>query len=55
MMDYAAQIAELEKQIHARMNALAGADALCNRIMGRIELLRELDAEPVEVEDESAI
>ena len=47
-MDYKQQIAELEKQIHNRMNALASSDPLCNRIMGRIELLRELDQEPVD-------
>ena len=35
------RIAQLEAQIRARMDALAGADPLCNRIMGQIEILRE--------------
>ncbi len=51
-----ARIAQLEAQIRARMDALAGADPLCNRIMGQIEVLRE-QVQPgltVEKEEEDA-
>lgn len=40
-MDVNEQIQEIEKKIHDRMNQLAQQDPYCNRLMGRLELLRE--------------
>ena len=46
----------LEQQLRARMDALAGADPLCNRIMGQLEILKEQEQEneppELSIEDE---
>ena len=39
------KIEELEKAIQERMNQLANQDPTCNRLMGRLDVLRE--QEPV--------
>lgn len=49
-MDFKQQIEAFERQIKQRMDHLASNDPMCQRLMGRIEMLREMDQEPVEVE-----
>lgn len=40
-MTTAEKITELQQAIRQRMDALAGADPTCNRLMGRIDVLQE--------------
>tara|TARA_R110000824_G_scaffold203720_1_gene388333 strand:+ start:256 stop:408 length:153 start_codon:yes stop_codon:yes gene_type:complete len=34
-------IEEIEAQIRQRMDVLAGQDPICNRLMGRLDIIRE--------------
>lgn len=54
MSEYEEQISQLETQVRQRMDQLASNDPLCNRIYGRIEVLREMTQkeEPVETESD---
>jgi len=52
-MDFNEQIKQLQLQLDQRLNHLGAQDPLCNRLMGRIETLREVNMEPAEVEQPS--
>ena len=44
-------IEELEQALQQRGNQLVAADPLCNRIMGKLEALREMEGKTEEVTD----
>lgn len=48
-------IEEIEAQIRQRMDVLAGQDPICNRLMGRLDIIREQENtdEPPELSIES--
>ena len=47
------KIAQLEQALQQRVDALAAADATCNRLLGRLDVLRELAKDESPVEEES--
>ena len=44
MEDYAEQVKQLEQQIRQRADQLVAQDPLCNRFVGRLDVLRQLIA-----------
>jgi len=40
-MSAAEQIKQIEQQIRQRIDQLAAADAVCNRLLGRLDVLKE--------------